>query len=409
MGRALFIIAALVVGILTGMAVKEQLPFLAQAANVIGTLWLNAMRMTVVPLVVALLVTGILQTATAAGAGRLATCATLTMIGILWLVTIMSALVTPLLLSLFPMPGAAAASLKEALGSMPPPAAPPAFSEILMRIVPTNPIGAAVNNDSILPLIVFTIAFAFATAALPSEKRAIIAGFFEAIAQAMIVLIGWVLKLAPLGVFALGITLGKTAGVSAFGALAHYVLIVTAIGTIIMLSAYPLAVFGGRFKLSHFFSTILPAQAVAISTQSSLGTLPTMLTGVRQLGVRDQTAEVTLPLAVAIFRATSPAMNLAVAIYVANWMGVSISPLQMATGVTVAAVTTLGTISLPGTISFISSTAPICLAMGIPIEPLAILIAIETFPDIMRTLGNVTMDMAVTGTIDRFEGGEVGS
>ncbi len=404
MGRALIIIAALTIGILTGMAITDHLPWLVQAADIIGTLWVNAMRMTVVPLVVALLVTGILQTAAAAGAGKLAMRATLTMIGILWLVTIMAALVTPLLLSLFPMPGGAAESLKAALGGVPPPATPPSFGEIIKQIVPTNPIGAAASNDSILPLIVFTIAFAFATAALPAEKRDIVTSLFEAIAQAMIVLIGWVLKLAPLGVLALGITLGKTAGVAAFGALAHYVLIVTAIGTIIMLSAYPLAFFGARFSASKFISAALPAQAVAISTQSSLASLPTMLAGVRQLGVRDQTAEVTLPLAVAIFRATSPAMNLAVAIYVANWMGVHIGPLQMATGITVAAITTLGSISLPGTISFISAIAPICLAMGIPLEPLAILLAIETFPDIMRTLGNVTMDMAVTGTIDRFEG-----
>ena len=65
----------------------------------------------------------------------------------------------------------------------------------------------------------------------------------------------------------------------------------------------------------------------------------------------------------------------------------------------VAAITTLGAVSLPGAVSFISSIAPIAIAMGVPIEPLALLVAIEAFPDIMRTLGNVTMDMAVTSTI----------
>ena len=109
-------------------------------------------------------------------------------------------------------------------------------------------------------------------------------------------------------------------------------------------------------------------------------------------------------MAVAIFRATSPAMNLAVAIYVAHWLEIDLTPQQMALGVAVAFITTLGSVSLPGTISFITAIAPICMVMGIPLEPLGLLVAIETFPDILRTVGNVTMDIAVTGTVARGEG-----
>jgi Na+/H+-dicarboxylate symporter len=109
-------------------------------------------------------------------------------------------------------------------------------------------------------------------------------------------------------------------------------------------------------------------------------------------------------MAVAIFRATGPAMNLAVAIYVAHWMGIELTPWALAAGVAAAATTTLGAVSLPGTITFVSSIAPICLAMGLPVEPLALLLAVETFPDIMRTLGNVTMDMAVTTTVSERSG-----
>ena len=94
-------------------------------------------------------------------------------------------------------------------------------------------------------------------------------------------------------------------------------------------------------------------------------------------------------------------MNMAVAIYVAHLMGVELGPLQLAAGVAVAATTTLGAVSLPGQLSFVTSIAPIALAMGIPIEPLALLIAVETIPDIFRTLGNVTMDVAVTGAAAR--------
>ena len=366
-------------------------------------MWLNGLRMTVVPLVVALLVTGILQTVDAASTGKLATRAILTMLVILWTVTIMAALLTPALIAMIPMPQGAAEALRGALGAVAPSEAPPPFGEFLKAMIPTNPINAAAN-DGILPLIVFTFAFAFAATQLAPEKRQTIKQFFEAIAEAMVVVIGWVLLLAPLGVFALGVVLGITAGSAAFGALAHYVLIVTAVGTVVFLSAYLVAIFGARFRFLDFVRAAIPAQAVAISTQSSLASLPTMVEGAKNLGVSARTTDIVLPIAVAIFRSTGPAMNLAVALYVAHLMGVQLGPQEIAIGVAVAAVTTLGSVSLPGSISFIASIAPICLAMGVPIEPLGLLIAIETFPDIMRTLGNVTMDIAVTGTVGRAEG-----
>jgi Na+/H+-dicarboxylate symporter len=366
-------------------------------------MWLNGLRMTVVPLVVALLVTGVLQTADAASTGKLAFRAVLTMLGLLWAVSIMAAVLTPALIALVPMPDGAGDALRRALGAVPPSEPPPPFGAFLRAIIPTNPINAAAN-DAILPLLIFTLAFAFAATQLASDKRQTIRQFFEATADAMVVVIGWVLLVAPLGVCALGVVLGMTAGAAAIGALAHYVLIVSAIGFVIFLAAYPVAIFGARFRFLTFLRAAIPAQAVAISTQSSLASLPTMVEGARQLGVSARSTDIVLPIAVAIFRATSPAMNIAVALYVAHWMGVALGPREIAIGVAVAAITTLGSVSLPGTISFITSIAPICLAMGVPIEPLGLLVAVETFPDIMRTVGNVTMDIAVTGTVARAEG-----
>ena len=169
----------------------------------------------------------------------------------------------------------------------------------------------------------------------------------------------------------------------------------------ILFAAYGVVLLGARRGLLGFARAVLPAQAVAISTQSSLASLPAMLAVCRTLGVRETTADFVLPLAVAIFRATSPAMNLAVAMYVARLTGVSLTPAVIAAGVAVAVVTTVGSVSLPGTVSFITSISPIALAMGVPLEPLALLVAVEMVPDIMRTIGNVTMDVAVTATVDR--------
>ena len=112
---------------------------------------------------------------------------------------------------------------------------------------------------------------------------------------------------------------------------------------------------------------------------------------------------VVLPLAVAVFRLTSPVANLAVAYFVAHIYGVEPTPLQLAGGVFVAVAVSIGSVGLPGQISFFASMAPICLAIGAPIELLPILLAVEVIPDIFRTVGNVTGDLAATVVLNRGE------
>jgi Na+/H+-dicarboxylate symporter len=360
--------------------------------------------MTIVPLIVALLINGITASAEAARSGRLAGRAVILFMVVLWTGAIMAAFATPLLLQLFPMPAGAGEALKGALSASADKVGDiPTFGQFVRSFVPTNPIAAAAN-DQILPLLVFTTVFAFAMTRLPEEPRRHLALFFRAVADAMLVIINWVLWLAPIGVFALAYVVGAKAGASAFGFLLHYILIVAAVGCVVWFAAWPLAMFGGRFRFMEFTRAVGPAHAVAISTQSSLASLPAMLRGAEKLGVPVAASGVTLPLAVALFRATGPAMNLAVAIYVAHWFGIALSPMQMAAGVAVAATTTLGSISLPGSISFISAIGPICIAMGVPLEPLVLLVAVETLPDIVRTTGNVAMDVATTSTVARRTG-----
>jgi proton glutamate symport protein len=149
----------------------------------------------------------------------------------------------------------------------------------------------------------------------------------------MIVIIGWVLWLAPLGVLALAYTLGARSGAAAFGGLAHYVLILIATGAAIWLCALVLAAVGGGIAPLQFLRASIPAQAVALSTQSSLASLPAMLKGVDALGIRRETADVVLPIAVTIFRVTSPAFNLGVALYIAAWAGIDLAPWQIGVGV----------------------------------------------------------------------------
>ncbi len=206
MSKALIILAALVLGLLAGIWLGSSEAIKA-TADTIGSVWLNGLRMTVVPLVVALLITGIAQTALAARAGRLAARGVGTMLVILWCSSIMAALTLPLILNVFPMPDGSAEALREALSITEKPGPVPPLGDFLRAMIPTNPIAAAAN-DAILPLIIFTAAFGFALTRLPLEKRAPVTGFFEAVAEAMILVIGWVLALAPIGVFALAFVVG---------------------------------------------------------------------------------------------------------------------------------------------------------------------------------------------------------
>lgn len=405
MSQSTRILLALVIGLAGGVALGAWAPGAVKptvaVAQPIGQAWLNALQMTIVPLVVALLITGVAATAEAAQAGRLAGRAIALYVTLLFCSAVTAAILTPLFLRIVPLPVESAANLRAAMTGVAPVGPVPPLGEFFANIVPANIVKAAGEN-AFLSLIIFSLIFAFAMTRIEVDLRDLLTRFFTAVRDAMLVVIGWILWIGPVGVFALALVVGAKAGSGAFGALIHYILTVSAVGVVVSLAAYPIAVFGGRIGFGRFVRGALPSQAVAISTQSSLASLPAMLAGARSFGVPVATAGVTLPLAVAIFRATGPAMNYAVAIYIAIWFGVPLSPATLAVGAVVATLTSLGSVSLPGTVSYVSAIAPVAATIGAPVAPLGLLVAVETMPDIVRTLGNVMMDLATTAMLARY-------
>lgn len=386
----------LICGLLIGLFIADHTyaQKVSDIAGAIGNLWLQGLQMTILPLVAGLLFTGIVSMVAAAKAGAMARRTLGIIVGFLAFSATLGAVAMPLLLDVFPVPeGVAFAHTNEA-GKL------PGLEDFLGSLLPDNVISAAAQS-AMLPVIIFVALFALASTKLAEEPRRLLAVLFEALAGAMMVLIGWVLMLAPIGVFALGLGLGIRSGSAALGALVHYILLVVAVGTVVMLMGYVIAVFVGRQRLRAFATAILPAQVVAISTQSSLATLPAMLAASTRLGVSPITSEFSLPLAVTLFRATGPAMNMAVAVYAAKLAGIELTTGALAAGAFVAFATTFGAVSLPGTISFVSSIGPIAAAMGVPLWPLGVLVAVEVLPDLMRTLGNVTMDVGLVTAVDR--------
>ena len=194
-------LGGLALGLAGGIALSagEGAPGLVAAAEWLGGLWLRGLQMTIVPLVVALLVMGIVRTIAAAQAGRMAAWTLAQFAAILLAGTLMAALVMPLLLDAFPIPAAAAEALRQGLAGAEAQAAVPSLSAFVTALVPTNVLASAAA-DAILPTIVFFALFAVAVTRLPQAPRAALSLLFEAIAGAMMVVIGWVLKLAPLGV-----------------------------------------------------------------------------------------------------------------------------------------------------------------------------------------------------------------
>jgi Na+/H+-dicarboxylate symporter len=409
--KGYWVLLALVAG-LAGGALSGRLgdglrePAL-QSASMVGGLWINGLQMAVIPLIVALLITGIAQGAEAARAGRIGGRSVLWIAIVCTGSAIFGALVMPVLLQFFPLSQGASEALRTGLAALDPGATSgtvPAVADFFRTIVPQNAVAAAANGE-VLPLVVFTLIFALALTRIETARRRSIVGFFEGISDALLVVIGWVLWIAPLGVFALAFAVGAGAGGAAFAGLAHYIVLVSVLGVLVTLAGYVIAVAAGRIPLGSFAKAMIAPQAVAISTQSSLASLPAMLGAARLIGIAERVADVTLPLAVALFRATGPAMNIAVAIYIAHWFGLEITPSRLIAGTAVAAVVSYGAVSLPGQVSFFTSIAPIAMAMGVPVAPLALLAAVEMIPDIFRTVGNVTLDVAVTAAVDRGEGG----
>jgi Na+/H+-dicarboxylate symporter len=403
---ALIVVAALAAGIGLGAYAHglndARVDSAIGAAGAIGGLWLNALRMTVVPLLFALLVTGVGAVADAAATGRLAYRAMALFAALVVVAALYGVAATGAALALWPVdPDQARAFI--AAAPAPEPFVAPDFAQWFAGLMPPNPIAAAAEGQ-VLQIVAFAIVLGFAATRLPEDLRAPFIGFHRALAEAMITIVRWVLALAPLGVFALALTVGAQAGAGAVGILFQYVVIVSLVTFGSALLAFVIGVAFGRMPALRFAAASAPVWAVAFSTQSSLASLPLMVERTRDaLGVAPRIAGVVLPMAVAIFRFTSPVANLAVALFIAALYGLEPSAAQIAAAIAVAFVISVGSVGLPGQVSFFASVAPICAALGAPIDLLPILLAVEVIPDIFRTLGNVTADMAATTILARDE------
>jgi proton glutamate symport protein len=367
-----------------------------------GAFFVSAIRMTVIPLVVASLIVAVATAPDPRTVGTVGVRALLLFLAILFAGASFAALLAPPLFALVPIDPAATAALRATATSVPAgaSAAIPSVGQWIVELVPANPFKAA-SDGAILPLIVFALASAIALARIQTDRAAVVIRFFEGINETMILLVRWILAFAPLGVFALAIPLAIRAGSSAAGALISYILIAVALTVAFSaLVLYPLAAIGGRMSLPWFVRACLPAQAVAFGSRSSMAALPLMIETARdRMLLPPAITGFFLPLATATFRAGSAVAQTVSVIFVAHLFGVALGPLQLATIAITIALTTFSIPAIPG--GSILVLVPVLLAAHVPAEGIGVLLGVDTIPDMFRTTANVTGDLAVAVVLGR--------
>ncbi|MGZ8379665.1 MAG: dicarboxylate/amino acid:cation symporter [Gemmatirosa sp.] len=394
--------AALAAGLAIGAALRALLPpdaveSLLAVAEPVGTTWVNAIRMTVVPLVVSLLI-GAVAADDARIVGRLGARAAVAFAVSLSAGAALVALVAPPLLALIPTPPPEALAALRA-GAVAPEgaAAPIGLRDWLVALVPTNPVRAAADG-ALLPLVVFTLVFAAAATRIPTASRMALVAVFRAVGDALLVVVRWVLMLAPLGVFALALPLGARAGGAAAGALAGYVVLTIALCLVLVAAMYVAVVTIGRVPLRTFIRAAAPAQAVALGTRSSLAALPAALRGAEtHLDLPPASVAMLLPLAVATFRISVTVAISVGTLFLAQLAGVELSVAQRVSVAATAVLLSLGVPGVPGGVFLV--LAPVLTSVGVPAEGVGLLLAVDAIPDAARTLANVTGHLAITAIV----------
>ena len=403
------VMIALVAGIGAGVAIagsgSPRLVQIATSIEPLGTIWINAIRMTVIPLVVGSLIVGITSAPSAASIGRVGRGAIVFFIVTLFAAAAYAALLAPPLIDRIPLEPEAVAAMQASSASAGSTAVQnaanvPSFTKWLVDLVPANPVKAAADG-ALLPLIIFTLLFGLALLTLPADRKTPVVAFFQGLGDAALTVVRWVLELAPIGVFALALPLATRMGASAAGALAAFVAVVIGITvSFAVVVLYPLAVVVGRIPLGDFARAIFPAQAVAFSSRSSLAALPAMIEAARtKLGLSAEVSGFFLPLAASTYRIAGALAQPTGVLFIARLYGIELTPTQMLTVVLTVVPTTFSVPGIPA--GSIIVMVPVLMAAGLPAEGIGVLLGIDAITDMFRTATNVTGDMAGAAVLGR--------
>ena len=401
------VLIGLVAGFALGLAVAGStapaVTVLLAVMAPIGTMFINLIRMTVIPLVASMLIASVGSLASSGALGRAGARAAVIALVMLALTAVGTVLIAMPLLARIQIDQSAALALRgPAAGPSPAAGASsgrPALAQWFIDLVSPNVIKAAADG-AMLPVIVFSVMFGVALAGVGAERRDAVLRVVQGIADAMQRLVSGILELAPIGVFALAVPLASKLGLAAAGAVIAYIVLVvllTVLAAAVLL--YPVGIAAGGMSATAFVSYCAPAQAVAFASRSSLAALPAMVESGERAQLPPVVSRFVLPLAASVFRVGAAVAMPVGVLFLARLYGATLSPAQLASVVFTVILSSFAVPGVPG--GSIIAMVPVLAAVNLPIDGIGILLAVDTIPDMFRTTANVTGSLTLSAILRR--------
>jgi Na+/H+-dicarboxylate symporter len=409
-------LAALAAGLLLGLlghaAPDGPVQGLAGLVRPIGELWIAALQVLALPLMVAYTLAAIVGAGGRGAVGRLAGRAVLLFAAMLSTAALVTLAAAPLAVRLHLPDPAMIATLA---GRTPVPdslrqmaaAGQESLGAWISALVPRNVFAAAVGGE-VLPLLLFTVLVGIAITRLPDEPRRSLSRILEALAEAMLVCVRWVLAFTPVGVFVLAFQLALGTGGRAVGMLGAWAAISSGVLLLAILLLYPATAWLGRIGLVDFARAAAPAQLVAATTRSSIASLPALVeTGRERLRLPDTATGLVLPLGISIFKLSQIVTNLTKFLFLAHVCGIGLSAARVLGFLATVMILSFSTAGLPSRGSVRS--IPAYLAAGIPLEAVVFVDAVEAIPDVFQTVLNVTGNLSAATILSRSTRAKAGA
>lgn len=403
------LIAGLLLGLLaSGLAAHNQpaLTAVLVAIRPVGLLFQNLLSMVAIPLVATALFAGLARLGELRMVGRLVG----RTLGLFWAASII-AIVLGFAIGAVMLSHTAVSPDKQAIlqGAAADPAiieratqGLPTGFQFIVQLVPANPF-KAVADGNLLPVIVFVTIFAIAAATLPLERRAPLISMADAVTDALIRIVYWILAVAPIGIFALVAPTAALYGWDVVRAMLWFIVAVI-LGVILLhLVVYlPSVAFVARIAPRRFLRAAFPSMLMGFSATSSMAALPNLVDAAdKDLHIPRPVSGFVLPLGASINRAGSALFQAIAVLFIARLYGIPFGAGQILqagiavflASLTVAAVPSAGVISL----------FPAFQATGLPIAGLSILMGLDRISDMFRTMTNVTGHLATATVVGALE------
>jgi len=394
------IAAGLLLGLIVGLAASAtgnaSLHALAAGSAPLGTLFINAIRMVVIPLIVTVIFTSIARLGDPRKLGRIGGLT----IAFYWITLIPAIAIGMATMSVglrfatdIEMPQAAATTVPELQGIV----------DFIVSLVPANPFAAA-SSGAILPLIVFTALVAAATGTLATERRERLTNIADDVSEALIKLVWWILYTAPVGVFGLIAPVTAKLGWDLLVSLVIFIVSVFAgLALFVMLVTLPLVYFVAGIKPRKYLKGTFGAMSVAVSTTSTAAAIPVSLEeATENLKVSKTVADLLVPLGASMHRPGSALFQGAAVVFLAHLYGVPIPIVAIGAAMLATFLVSLTVAPVPS--SGVVTMAPALDAVGVPVAGLAIMLGIDRIPDMMRSAVNVWAQISTAVLVDRWTG-----